>query len=166
MSVIDIPISQEWLSRHAYNGAAALLEGYPASGFGFVDETLVTWKLAPTDTVVDWTRFAELRLFGRKGEWHCWNEGGHWRGRFASHWPNKIPRGYILWGNPESEGDWWRCSEMRGATVWVPACLVPGNPGGNSILALDAVLRVEREPGTGLAGVTDFRLCGFSWRQQ
>jgi CRISPR-associated protein (TIGR03984 family) len=172
MAVIPVPISKEWLIGKAVECSssgqvAILIEGYPATGFGVVSKKGIEWRLSPREAVpTDWSRFADLRLFGDRGEWHCWNDGAGWHGRFASEWKQTLPRQYAIWGNPVPDNGWWRCHETRGATVWVPASLLPPAPPKPDALFLHALLLVEHEPGTGLAGITDFRVCGFSWGER
>jgi CRISPR-associated protein (TIGR03984 family) len=163
-----IELSDEWLIKQSPRcgpHACILLEGYPATGFGIVSAAGIEWKLAPPEVLKpqDWDLFADLRLFGPDGEWHCWNDGAGWFGRFADKWEHSLPRRYPLWGKPVRGNGWWECRETRGAQVWVPQVATPPAPEVPEALYLKALLRVESEPDTGLAGITDMRLCGFSW---
>ncbi|HET6842929.1 MAG TPA: CRISPR-associated protein Csx19 [Candidatus Angelobacter sp.] len=170
------PMSSEWLLQHAGDAggtAVLLIQGHPATGFGRVSGGKIDLRLEPglqqTAEDLPWSLCFDIRMFGDRGEWHCWRiEGSIWRGRFAGRdreeWQEKdgkaFARHYVLWGTKFTrEGDWVRCSESRGSVVWVPAESYGEKEGEPAHLAVRE--RVEFDAETGIASVADAMILGF-----
>ena len=164
MPEIDMPEDWEKAVSDVGDGEVyLLLQGYPMTGFASVTKDR---RLSlPSDLlhqVLDWNLFWDVRMFGQQAEWHAWrNNVGAWNDRLAKPgaWPGAIERSYVLWGNTVSraQGGWACCHEQRGAEVWVPEQVARnGLP-----VRLRVLHRVEYEPHTGLAGITDAMICGF-----
>lgn len=164
------PRGAEWLvdlrSDVSDGDAWLLVQGYPATGFLVVtQEGLLTPPdgLAPP---LDWNLYWDLRLFGSKGEWHCWRTAPNvWRGRFcaANEWKDFMDREDALWGTQvETQGKdgrlWSRLWEQRGASVWVPFEVKEAQ----LPVRLKIRRRVDYQPSTGLAGFTDAMILGFA----
>ena len=146
----------------------ALLQGYPFTGFVRVtDEGLdfpPAW--AEAGRSVDWELYWDVRLFGGRGEIHCWR-----RGRSGWHWRLLAAGGegadlqlYPLWGERDAARavPGWECYwETRGAEIWVPAEHAKGRPE----LSLQVRRRVEPDPTSGLAGVVDAGILCFGARR-
>jgi hypothetical protein len=97
-----------------------------------------------------------------RGEWHAWQLAGQWYDRRyqADSWPDVINREFAMWGTeraPNVPSGWECLVEKRGARVWIPAGLV----GAILPAKLMMKLRVEQEPGTGIAGIVDAAITGL-----
>ncbi len=173
--VEEIAMSEQWLRDHASgvskSEAWILFQGAPASGFGRVKSGVLELKLTP-EGVKQFVpeRYWDVRMFGELGEYHCWKGSDQkWRMRFASRcdpdWTFTTTRNYALWGTENlPKGEWFRRSEDRGATVWIPAAALPG-VGEKDDVSLNAKLRIEQDD-AGIAGIVDAMLCGFSIRRK
>lgn len=168
------PMSNQWLldhSREVGERPVLLVQGHPATGFAVASEGKIDFRLEPDvhEAVSDlpWRHYFDVRMFGSHGEWHCWRiHEERWRGRLATRaddeWQETgkaFSREYALWGTKfDAHGNWIRCSEKRGAIVWVPAeyCQAKHDP-----FRLQVCQRVEFDPETGIAGVADAMILGF-----
>lgn len=160
---IQIP---DWLQEASSACAAdhALLEGYAYTGLARIAGGKL--ELPPAAYLQpgagsDWPLYWDIRVFGPSGEWHAWKDSsGVWRDRrFSS---NDKPRGIIQRRFPfygttvKQNGNWWCCSEERGYEIWSPIPV----PAGKTLF-LNALLIVDQEPDTGLAGVVDTVIRGL-----
>lgn len=171
----DLDLSTEWLVEHAADvagagaGACALIQGYPGSGFAEVCGGELLLGLSPRVDGFDPTYYWDVRLFGEKGEWHCWSDGGRWRGRLAKVVQDHFTcdrireRSFALWGSRVAQDDGWQvCEETgRGVQVRVPRSWRAELSEKDLPVLLRIWERVEPEPGTGLAGVVDALIRGF-----
>jgi len=162
-------LDSQWLMDERSNVSTAgpawlLLSGYQASGFGLVTEDRVILGLTPNVPEFAPEHLWDVRLFGDKGEWHCWRVGSKWKGRLAlaEAWEQPRERKFALWGTDvRDDGDWWSVFEKRGAAVKVPKRLWPELNTRHLPLLLCVWERVDQEPDTGLAGVGDAMLRGL-----
>jgi hypothetical protein len=161
----------DWLAgvaRQARSCALLLLQGYPYTGFAAFDETgKVTLPAEfPQPDEDKWKLYWDIRIFDRETEWHAWRAGsGVWFFRAANwrHWPSHdeaaYQRDYAIWGTQRRVTDGWRCfSEDRGAAVWIP-----GSAGDfQEFPRLRVRLRPDYEDDTGIAGIVDAMIVGFT----
>lgn len=170
------PMTNQWLLDHAHEAGdepVLLVQGHPATGFARMAGGKLDFHLEPdvheVGIELPWRLYFDVRIFGERGEWHCWRvQGAHWRGRFAgrdeNEWqvkPGKaFSRSYALWGEQfKREGDWVRWSEKRGAVVWTPARY---DKDDQQPFRLEVRQRVEFDQETGIAGVVDAMILGFA----
>lgn len=168
-------LTNQWLldkaPQTADREAWLLIQGFPATGFARILDGRLELRLSPSGESpesIDWRRYFDVRMFGPKGEWHLWlGPKRAWRGRFRSKndWPReqRIHRYFALWGTTAGrEGDWYHCTETRGAEVWVPAFAardpVPGQPWRPARLRIRQQVACDE---TGIAFVRDAMILGF-----
>jgi CRISPR-associated protein (TIGR03984 family) len=163
------PNGEEWLiqlrSEVSDGDAWLLVQGYPATGFWVVTDNNLLTPPDGSKPVLEWNLYWDIRLFGKKGEWHLWRTGHDaWRGRFCvpDEWADFMDREDALWGTQvettETAGrKWTRLWEERGACLWVPFKVRKDN----LPVRLKIRRRVDFQPGTGLAGFTDAMILGF-----
>ena len=118
-------------------------------GFGVVRQDKIFWPPnMPLNWDPDWARVSDLRLFGKKGEWHVWRdwdgkhhcrllefgENGEWRiwlgwEKKQQSCPEKqgektdtLTEYHALWGKEVKCGksSWIRLVEDRGVEIWLP----------------------------------------------
>jgi CRISPR-associated protein (TIGR03984 family) len=171
-----IGINRQWLRKKAGDVAGSgtaylLIQGYPATGFGKINDGKIDLRLEPDvhgDVELEWDYYFDVRMFGELGEWHCWHTlRGDWNARFANEteWKDSdnekyFERNYVLWGTQFiGRGDWCECLEKgRGARIWIPI-FVPVGKGKPASLRIRH--RVEFDKNTGLAGITDAMIVRF-----
>jgi CRISPR-associated protein (TIGR03984 family) len=144
--------------QHVTNTQAAwlLLQEPGFIGFGVVQQDAVHW---PPDMRPDWSRIADLRLFGEKGEWHAWSHWDHrWQSRLLQLQDVKdcLIEYHALWGTQAGTdvGTWLTLTEGRGTALWLPV------PVSNADLPLRLKLAqvVDYDDRNGLAGIVDAAL--------
>jgi CRISPR-associated protein (TIGR03984 family) len=163
-----------WLIEHARDVAEGpawvLFQGYPASGFGsVVGGKLLLGVVPDMVTVFEPAYYWSVRLFGEKGEWHCWRDRDGWQGRLATvtEWPDRIERRMALWGTGvASDESWHTLTEARGAVVRLPRAWRGSLIGQDLPVLLEIWERIEPEEDTGLTGVVDAMLRGFQHKSE
>ena len=141
------------------NAAWILLQEPGFIGFGVVyqDKIFWPWHAEP----LDWTRIRDLRLFGKKGEWHVWP---HWNGGWKSRLlklddrQDHLTEYHVLWGTEVKckEFPWIKLSEERGTEIWLP---LQGQVKKKDLpLRLKLKQIVDYDPDYYLAGITDAAL--------
>lgn len=131
-SIEHTELSEELVHQHLChvidisdkNAAAWILLQEPGFiGFGAVYQDKICW---PQHTKpLDWARIRDLRLFGKKGEWHVWP---HWNGGWKSRLlklddrQDYLTEYHVLWGTEVKckEFPWIKLSEKRGTEIWLP----------------------------------------------
>ena len=133
MATIErVEMCEKWLKDHAYkvseDEAWMVIQGAPGTGVARVKAGVLELKLVPEVREFVPERYWDIRMFGEKGEYHCWMTSDRtWRARFAKQhddpdWTITTIRSYPLWGTQNKrEGEWFRRSEERGTTVRNPA---------------------------------------------
>ena len=105
------------------NMAWVLLQEPGFIGFGVVMKDNICF---PPGVEPDWTLTSDLRLFGKKGEWHVWRD---WDGNYYARLlkPEDIDDAFteyhVLWGDwPPKPGQspWMKLTETRGTEIWLP----------------------------------------------
>ncbi|MBL8237417.1 MAG: hypothetical protein JNM66_08365 [Bryobacterales bacterium] len=150
-------LSNAWLLERANHvgGSPALLgQGYQWTGFAYIRNGEID---TGTSASIDWNSLWDVRLFGPRGEWHCWNSGdGKWRARFVAQneWGNNaLERCYVLRGQ-DHNGDW--IQETSGASLFFPFPVE--RPLRDRPLRLRANLEIALDPLSGLAFFRDAML--------
>ncbi len=125
-------------------------------GFGIVQQEEILW---PPDIQPDWSRIADLRLFGEKGEWHVWPDWDRrWQSRLLRLQEVKdcLTEYHALWGTQVRAGDgaWITLTEDRGIALRLPVLV----RNADLPLRLKLVQVVGGDARSGLAGIVDAAL--------
>jgi CRISPR-associated protein (TIGR03984 family) len=146
--------------------ALVIVQGHSASGFGFVSEKGLDFRLTP-HTELNLDRIWDVRVFGKWGEWHAWRMPDRtWRARKAAiddqEWKDSLDREYALWGRQVTHcGDWYCISEQgRGVELYLPASLFQGLEEKDLPVRLKAKLRVSPD-NAGVCGIVDVMFYGW-----
>ena len=105
------------------NMAWVLLQEPGFIGFGVVMKDNICF---PPGVEPDWTLTSDLRLFGKKGEWHVWRDwdGNHYaRLLKLEDIDDALTEYHVLWGDwPPKPGQspWMKLTETRGTEIWLP----------------------------------------------
>ena len=133
-------------------------------GFGVVMKDDICF---PRGINPDWTLTNDLRLFGKKGEWHVWRD---WDGRHyarllkTDEMTDALTEHHFLWGTKKVEinnDPWIKVVEDRGAEIWLPLASEKLNEKSDLPLRLKLKQIVDYDPEYHLAGITDAALIGL-----
>lgn len=185
-------LNGSWVCQHlsdvtTHSTAWVLLQEPGFIGFGVVQQDKIFWPPnMPWHWTPDWRRVHDLRLFGKKGEWHVWldSDGKHqcrllefneknewhlwlgWKGKNQCR-PEKsgkkvdVLREYhALWGSKVKRGKsaWIRLIEDRGVEIWLP---LKGLKDADLPLRLELKQIIDYDPKYRLAGIVDAALVGI-----
>ena len=189
-----IKLNEEWIYERLCDVtkgdmAWVLLQEPGFVGFGIVRYDDILWPPNKSENSPDWCLVNDLRLFGKRGEWHVWRD---WNGKHQcrllefgekGEWNiwlgpegkkqscpekygkkiNTITEYHALWGNDvEAETNpWIKLVEDRGTEIWLP--LTEFNLKAKSHLPLRLKLKqiIDYDPKSHLAGIVDAALVGL-----
>ena len=153
--MVEVIMSLDWIVAKAADlgrEPMVLVQGYEWTGLGYYRNGEIDFgrKLPFL-----WTEYWDVRVFGEKGEWHCWRSGDVWRARYAAveDWKDHEVRDYVLKGR-EIQGKW--VQESGGARYYYPMPLADDLK--NRPLRLCAWLEVAEDSDTGLRYFRDAML--------
>lgn len=187
----QIELNKEWVCDHLSDVtekemAWVFLQEPGFIGFGVVVKNDICF---PPNVKPDWTLTSDLRLFGKKGEWHVWRdwEGKHqcrflefdekgewciWLGPEGKQQScpeksgkkiNTMTEYHALWGNDVKceKSPWIKLVEDRGAEIWIPP--LKGKELKDTDLPLRLKLKqiIDYDPKYHLAGIVDAALVGL-----
>ena len=122
-----IELNKSWVCEHLFDVtdedmAWVLLQEPGFIGFGVVTKDDICF---PPGITPDWILTSDLRLFGKKGEWHVWRD---WDGKHYARLlklddlPDHLTEYHVLWGTEVKckEFPWIKLSEERGTEIWLP----------------------------------------------
>ena len=185
-------LNESWVCEHLRDvtdetTAWVLLQEPGFIGFGVVQQNKIFWPPnMPWNWTPDWIRVRDLRLFGKKGEWHVWLDwdGKHqcrllefnekeawqvwlgWKGKDQCE-PEKsgektdiLPEYHVLWGTKVKRGKstWIKLIEDRGTEIWLP---LKGLKDTDLPLRLKIKQVIDYDPKYHLAGIVDAALVGI-----
>ena len=189
-----INLSNAWVCEHLCDVTEkdmtwVLVQEAGFIGFGVVQLKDIWWPpYKQSGWEPDWDLVSDLRLFGKKGEWHVWRD---WDGKHYARllefdvenekhvWiscdrkdqdnPEKskkreaLTEYHALWGTKVGCGksSWIKVVEDRGAEIWIPPLEGTELEDGNLPLRLKLKQVVDYDPEYHLAGIVDAALVGL-----
>lgn len=168
----SINLNKSWVCEHLRDVtveemAWVLLQEPGFIGFGVVMKNDICF---PPDVKPDWTLISDLRLFGKKGEWHIWRDwdGKHYARLLEFHKlndDNSLTEYHFLWGTKKKESDkssWIKLVEDRGAEIRLPLEESDVKDEKKDLpLRLKLKQIVDYDPNYHLAGIVDAALVGL-----
>ncbi len=166
----DIELNKPWVCEYLRDVtdeemAWVLLQEPGFIGFGVVTKNDICF---PPGVKPDWALISDLRLFGKKGEWHVWRDwdGKHYARLLEFHKlndDNSLTEYHFLWGTQKVESDessWIKLVEDRGTEIWLP---LQGQLKDSDLpLRLKLKQIVNYDSKSHLAGITDAAFVGIT----